>query len=78
MKNKLVDLNDHLFCQLERLSDESLSEDSLRKEIDRGKVISDISENVIRNAALILRAKELHLEYGIKDSEIPNLLSLNE
>lgn len=44
-----------LLCQLERLSDESLSEDSLRKEIDRGKVISDISENVIRNAALILR-----------------------
>ena len=29
MKNKLTDLNNHLFAQLDRLSDENLSADEL-------------------------------------------------
>lgn len=35
MKNKPVDLNNHLFAQLERLGDEDLSGDDLKQEIER-------------------------------------------
>jgi len=36
MKNKMTDLNNHLFSQLEKLLDPDLSDDELKKEIARG------------------------------------------
>ena len=36
MKNKLADLNNHLFSQLERLSDENLTAEQIEQEADRG------------------------------------------
>lgn len=78
MKNRLVDLNDHLFCQLERLGSESLSCDQLKAEVERGKVISDIAENVVKNAALLLRAKEISMDYRIKSEDMPKLLTSSD
>jgi aminoglycoside/choline kinase family phosphotransferase len=57
MKNTLTDLNNHLFAQLERLGNESLSSDELKTEIERTKAISAISQNVIANARLVLDAQ---------------------
>jgi len=59
MKNTLADLNNHLFAQLERLSDESLSPEKLSHEITRSKAIADLSREVISNAALVLKAHAL-------------------
>ena len=39
MRNTLSDLNNYLFEQMERLSDDSLTEEQLQKEIVRSKAI---------------------------------------
>lgn len=64
MKNKMTDLNDHLFAQLERLSDEDLSDTKLREEIERAKGVSSIAGRIIENAKLSLDATKMTLEYG--------------
>lgn len=64
MKNKLTDLNNHLFSELERLSDEDLSGEDLDKELKRADAISKISSQVISNGALALRAAQFKAEYG--------------
>jgi len=64
MKNKLTDLNDHLFAALERLGDEDLDDESLRREIERSKAISGIAREVVSNANTVLRAAELNANYA--------------
>lgn len=72
MKNKLTDLNDHLFRQLERLNDESLNGDELQGEISRAKAITDVSKHIVENASLQLEAIKLHAEYkGLREGDIP-------
>jgi len=57
MKNKLIDLNDHLFAQMERLNDEDLSDDELNKEMQRAKSMSSIAKDIVSNARLALDAE---------------------
>lgn len=66
MKNKLIDLNNHLFAQLERLNDEELKGDQLREEIDRSKAVTGVSKEIVANARLALDAEQLKQEYGLK------------
>lgn len=64
VKNKLTDLNNHLFAELERLGDEELSDEALDKEIARAKGIAEISEKIISNANLTLKAAEFLNDAG--------------
>lgn len=64
MKNTLVDLNNHLFEQLERLNDEELTGDKLEREIRRSKAMTDVATKIIDNASLGLDAERLKVEYG--------------
>ena len=73
MKNKLIDLNNHLFAQLERLNDETLNADQLQDEIQRSRAVASISKEVVSNARLALDADKHRREYGI-GSNLPEML----
>jgi|CXWL01.1.fsa_nt_gi hypothetical protein len=68
MKNKLSDLNDHLFAQLERLNDEELTAEAIAKEVTRTDALVKVSEQIISNANMVLRGAALVAEYGGKDA----------
>lgn len=77
MKNKLSDLNNHLFEQLERLNDEDLVDAALDEEIKRSKAVSQIAEKIIKNVDVILKAQKHFDEYGYdkRGRKVPTLLS---
>jgi hypothetical protein len=64
VKNRLTDLNDILFAQLERLSDESLKPDQVRVEIERTHAVVDVADKIVSNARLMLDGAELAAKYG--------------
>jgi len=57
MKTKLIDLNDHLFAEIERLSDANLKGDKLTEEVGRAKSLSNVAAQIINNANLCLKAQ---------------------
>lgn len=74
MKNKLVDLNDHLFEQLERLNDEDLKGEELEMEMSRAKAMASVAQTIINNGDLMLKAQKQYREYGIT---APSILTLD-
>ena len=76
MKNKLGDLNNYLFEQLERLNDDELIEENMDKEIKRTKSITSVATNIINNAKLALDAQRFIDEVGNDCAVIPNMLQI--
>lgn len=64
MKNKLSDLNNHLFAQLERLGEEGLTSEQIADEVKRSEAISDVADQIIRNADLQLKAIKIVADHG--------------
>lgn len=75
MKNKLTDLNNHLFAQLERLGDEDLKGEQLVEEISRAKAVTGIASQIIANGTLVLKAAQTAQEYIDKENAIPKMLT---
>lgn len=74
MKNTLGDLNNYLFESIERLNDDSLTDEELEKEIKRSEAVQKVAKTIIDNGALALQAKKHFDEYGIDNNvEIPLL-----
>jgi ribosomal protein L17 len=64
MKNRLTDLNDHLFMQLERLADEELSAERIETEVKRADAIVQVADKIVDNARLQLSACKLIADHG--------------
>lgn len=74
MKNTLTDLNNYLFEAIERINDDSLSDEQLDKEIKRSEAVQKIAKTIIDNGNLALQAKKHLDEYGQGEKvELPML-----
>lgn len=69
--NKLMDLNDHLFAQMERLNDETISPKEMELEIRKAKAVSMVSNQIISNAKLVFDAAKLASKGDLKKEFIP-------
>lgn len=78
VKDTLATMNSHLFAQLERLGNGSLTGDQLREEVTRAKAMADISTRIIQSGELVLRAHVFGDKQVDKGSAMPRLLSGNE
>jgi len=64
MKNNLTDLNNYLFESLERLMDDDLTDEQMKKEIVRSQAVTSVAEIVICNGELALKTMAHLNEYG--------------
>lgn len=79
MKNKLIDLNNHLFAQLEKLSDDDIKAEQLHEEFARSKAITGIASQIINNAKLALDAHKSINDGLIKSApEMIGMRSMDE
>lgn len=75
MKNKLSDLNNHLFAELERLSDEDLKGEELQEEIGRAKAVTNVAAQIIQNGTLVLKATQFADQKMDADKAVPAMLA---
>jgi hypothetical protein len=65
MKNKLSDLNDHLFAQLERLSEENLTPEQIETEVKRSNAVVGVADQILRHATLQVQAAKIMSDHGL-------------
>ena len=73
-RNTLGDLNNHLFAQLERLTDDEIKGEELREELMRADAVSKIAQQIIANSSLVLKAQKVADDFMNADSKIPRML----
>jgi hypothetical protein len=56
MKNKLSELKNHLFAQLERFGEQDLKGEELKTEIDRSKAMADLGAQIVGAAKVSVDA----------------------
>lgn len=78
-RNRLVDLHNILFEQLERLNDEELSDKDLERELERTKAMVEVGKTIIANAQTAVNAQKIVSDYDIrKKSEMLQITTGDE
>lgn len=77
-QNTMGDLNNHLFMELERLSDESLTGEELSQEIHRAKAITEVGKTIIDNAKTVIEAAKFNDGMLDANGKLPRMLSGGE
>lgn len=79
MKNKLSDLNDHLFAQLERLGDEELTPEQIATEATRSDAIIGVATQIMKNAEIHIKAASMLADHGLNFQDaLPMPLKVND
>lgn len=66
-KNKLDNLNDHLFAQIERLCEEGADPVKIERETRRSMALAVLADQTIRNAALQIQAAKIIHDHDGRD-----------
>lgn len=69
MKNTLTDLNNYLFEQLERINDDSLTEEALDRELKKADAVVGISAQIISAGQLAFKTMQHLDQFGHNASE---------
>ena len=77
-KTTLNDLNEYLFQEMDRLTNEDLSAEELDKEIRRSDALQKVAKTIIDNGTLALQAKKHLDEYGKGDTVELSLLGVTD
>ena len=73
----ISDLNRILFDRLEAFDNKNMTEEELNREIQKTEAVVKVSDVILKNASLALRAQQLFNEYGMgQNIDIP-LLGIN-
>ncbi|KGJ09012.1 hypothetical protein [Paracoccus sphaerophysae] len=64
MRNKLQDLNDHLFMQLERLNDETLTPDQIEQEVKRAAAMTGVADQITKGIAARVQVARMYVDHG--------------
>ena len=75
MRNTLMDLNNLLFEQMERLMDDGLDQE---QEVIRAKALKGLAETAISNAELSLQAEKFKQDMILQTSAAPDLPKMLE
>lgn len=81
MENKLTDLNNILFEQIERLNDDDLHGEALKQQIKRSQAIESVAGMIIANANTVLKVEKLKMEYAMDDrdpNQVPEMLRIED
>ncbi len=76
MKNKVTDLNNHLFVMMERLLDDELTEtpEQIEKEVKRAEALTKVAQTAIANAKLTFEAYKYQDEFATGNAVVPDVL----
>jgi hypothetical protein len=69
MKNKIQDLRNHLFEQMERLNNEDLTPEQLQHEISRANAMGELGKVIVESAKTQVLAQKV---FG-KNKTLPNI-----
>lgn len=75
-KNKLGDLNNHLFAQLERLAAQDLTAEQIETEVKRAAAIVEVADQISGLAEMQLRAAKLFADH--RDAVLPFLPKIGQ
>lgn len=69
-KNKIEDLRNHIFASLERLDDDSLTQEQLQAEIARAHAVSSLASVLVNSAKIEVQYMATAMRIKDKDIEI--------